>query len=100
MSRIRAIVQPRVILVVIAIVLLIVLGRRFHLGELFSTMLERIRNLGTLAPVLFIVLYILGAVLFVPGSILTIGAGVLFGVVRGSIFVSVGATLGAIAAFL
>ena len=45
-------------------------------------------------------LYVLATVLFVPGSILTLGAGVLFGVVRGSLLVSVASTLGATAAFL
>ncbi len=38
--------------------------------------------------------------LFIPGSLLTLGAGVLFGVVWGSIFVSIASTLGATAAFL
>ena len=38
--------------------------------------------------------------LFLPGSILTLGAGALFGVVKGSILVSISATLGATAAFL
>ena len=38
--------------------------------------------------------------LFVPGSMLTLGAGFLFGVVRGTIAVSVGSVLGATAAFL
>jgi len=96
----KALLQPKVILLIVAVVLLIVLGRHFHLGELFSAMLDKIRDLGPLAPILFIILYIAGAVLFVPGSILTIGAGVLFGVLRGSIYVSIGATLGALAAFL
>jgi uncharacterized membrane protein YdjX (TVP38/TMEM64 family) len=100
MNRINAILRPKVILAVTTIVVLIGLGRHFHLGELFAAMLDSIRGLGALAPVLFIMLYIVGAVLFVPGSILTIGAGVLFGVVRGSICVSIGATLGAIASFL
>ncbi len=63
-------------------------------------MLDRIRAMGALAPVIFIILYIVAAVLFVPGSVLTIGAGVLFGLLWGSIYVSIGATLGATAAFL
>jgi len=87
-------------LVVMAIAALIVLGRHFHLGEVFAAMLDKIRGQGALAPVLFIMLYIIGAILFVPGSILTIGAGVLFGLLRGAILVSIGATVGAIAAFL
>jgi len=39
-------------------------------------------------------------VLFLPGSILTLGAGVVFGVVKGALIVSVSATLGATATFL
>jgi uncharacterized membrane protein YdjX (TVP38/TMEM64 family) len=96
----KSILQPKVIIAVVAIVALIALGHYFHLGELFSAMLDRIRDMGALAPVLFIILYIVGAVLFVPGSILTIGAGVLFGLLWGSIYVSIGATIGATAAFL
>ncbi len=62
--------------------------------------LEWTRGLGPLGPIVFIAIYILACVLFIPGSILTIGAGVVFGVVRGSIYVSIAATLGATAAFL
>jgi uncharacterized membrane protein YdjX (TVP38/TMEM64 family) len=100
MNRIKAFLQPKVILLIVAIVALIILGRHFHLGDLFSAMLDRIRGMGALAPVLFIILYIVGAILFVPGSVLTIGAGVLFGLLWGSIYVSIGATIGATAAFL
>ncbi|MGH7950064.1 MAG: TVP38/TMEM64 family protein [Candidatus Binataceae bacterium] len=59
-----------------------------------------VSGLGRLAPVAFIAIYILACVLFLPGSILTIGAGALFGVVWGSIYCSISATLGATAAFL
>src|SRR5206468_2150624 len=38
--------------------------------------------------------------LFVPGSVVTLGAGAVFGVVLGSVYVSISATLGATAAFL
>ena len=59
-----------------------------------------IERLGPWGPVLFVLLYIVAAVLFVPGSALTLGAGALFGVGLGSVLASVGATLGAAAAFL
>jgi uncharacterized membrane protein YdjX (TVP38/TMEM64 family) len=39
-------------------------------------------------------------VLFLPGWILTLGAGVVYGLTKGSILVSISATLGATAAFL
>jgi uncharacterized membrane protein YdjX (TVP38/TMEM64 family) len=50
--------------------------------------------------VIFVLVYVAATVLFLPGSILTLGAGALFGVVKGSIVVSISATLGATAAFL
>jgi uncharacterized membrane protein YdjX (TVP38/TMEM64 family) len=62
--------------------------------------LEWIRGLGVWGPVIFIGLYIVACVFFIPGSVLTLGAGAIFGVVYGSIYVSIGATLGATAAFL
>lgn len=55
---------------------------------------------GPWAPVLFILLYGTACVLMIPASALTLAAGALFGVVRGSIVVSIAATLGATAAFL
>lgn len=44
--------------------------------------------------------YIPAALLFVPGSVLTLGAGFVFGVGVGTVAVSIGSTLGAAAAFL
>ncbi|TVQ06428.1 MAG: TVP38/TMEM64 family protein [Leptolyngbya sp. DLM2.Bin27] len=59
-----------------------------------------IDGLGAIAPLAFILLYIVITVAFVPASVVTLGAGVVFGVVRGSALVFVGAMLGATAAFL
>ncbi|MEO1093511.1 MAG: TVP38/TMEM64 family protein [Cyanobacteria bacterium J06638_28] len=59
-----------------------------------------IDSLGAIAPVAFIVLYVIITVAFLPASIVTLGAGVVFGVVQGSIYVFIGAMLGATAAFL
>ncbi len=57
-------------------------------------------NLGLLGYVLFVGVYVLAAVLFIPGSVLTLGAGFTFGLVGGSIAVSLAATTAAALAFL
>ena len=62
--------------------------------------LKWIESLGYIGGIVFIATYILSTVVFIPATILTLGAGVVFGVVWGSLYVFVGATLGAIAAFL
>ena len=48
----------------------------------------------------FIVIYAIATILAVPGTILTLSAGALFGIVFGTIWTIVGATLGATGAFL
>ena len=62
--------------------------------------LQWIDDLGWLGAIAFIAIYIVATVAFLPGSILTLGAGVVFGVIQGSIYVFIGATLGATLAFL
>ncbi|BCX08165.1 hypothetical protein NIES592_07790 [Fischerella major NIES-592] len=62
--------------------------------------LQWIDGLGAVGALAFILLYIIATVAFLPGSILTLGAGVVFGVVWGSLYVFIGATIGATAAFL
>ncbi len=80
---------------------LIVLALKyFHVQDLLKAALDWIGKLGPWGPVIFIGLYVVATVLFVPGSVLTLGAGAVFGVVLGSVCVSISATLGATAAFL
>jgi uncharacterized membrane protein YdjX (TVP38/TMEM64 family) len=59
-----------------------------------------INGLGAIAPLIFILTYIVVTVAFLPASVVTLGAGFVFGVVKGSILVFIGAMLGATAAFL
>ncbi len=68
--------------------------------EWLNQALAWIDGLGWIGPLVFVVLYIASTVLFIPGSALTLGAGALFGVVKGTLIVSVASTLGATAAFL
>lgn len=85
---------------VVVLAVLFVLGYIFDVPGHLRAVLDWIRNLGVIAPVVFIVLYICVTVLFVPGSILTLGAGAVFGLLWGTVLVSIGSTLGATAAFL
>ena len=62
--------------------------------------LEWTKGLGAWGPVFVAVFYVLACVLMVPGSIITIAAGFLFGLLGGSIIVSIASTIGACAAFL
>jgi len=78
---------------VVAIVLLPV-------NEWLTEAVDWIDGLGWWGPVALVGVYIVACVLLIPGSVLTLGAGAVFGVVKGSLIVSCGATLGAAAAFL
>ncbi|MEN8205177.1 MAG: VTT domain-containing protein [Pseudomonadota bacterium] len=59
-----------------------------------------VRDAGPVAPLLFMLIYALSAVLFLPGSVLTLAGGALFGPVLGTLYNLTGATLGATLAFL
>ncbi|MEH2359323.1 TVP38/TMEM64 family protein [Nostoc sp.] len=72
----------------------------FNPQAILANALQWIDSLGTVGAIAFIALYIIATVAFFPGSILTLGAGVIFGAVWGSLYVFIGATLGATAAFL
>ncbi len=84
----------------IAIVAFIVIFRMFNVQERLVDFLAWIDGLGALGPVVFIVAYVLATVLFLPGSILTAGAGFLFNVLWGTVYVSIASVTGATLAFL
>lgn len=79
---------------------LLVAAKYFHVQELLKQALDWVGTLGPWGPAIFIAIYVVAAVLFIPGSVLTLGAGAVFGVVWGSIYVSIASTLGATCAFL
>ncbi|MBA4147669.1 MAG: TVP38/TMEM64 family protein [Verrucomicrobia bacterium] len=83
-----------------AAIALIVAARFFGLQEWLKQVVEWVGGLGPWGVLLFIGVYVVATVLFIPGSVLTLGAGAVFGVVWGSIYVSIGSTLGATCAFL
>ena len=65
-----------------------------------ETLDASIRQAGILGPLMFMGIYALATVLFLPGSVLTLAGGALFGPVAGTFYNLTGATLGATLAFL
>ncbi|RKX37229.1 MAG: hypothetical protein DRP64_17530 [Verrucomicrobia bacterium] len=91
--------KPLFLLAAIAAVLALG-GKYLDLQQRLADALAWIEGLGATGFAVFALIYILACVLLVPGSILTMGAGAIYGVAVGSILVSVSSTLGATAAFL
>lgn len=85
---------------ILVVAALVALAKYFNAPQLLKQALVWIETLGFWGPIVFILIYVAATVFFLPGSILTLGSGLVFGVVKGSLFVSIGSTLGATAAFL
>jgi uncharacterized membrane protein YdjX (TVP38/TMEM64 family) len=89
---------PRLALGVAVVLALLLLGSR--LGGQLPALVARVEALGPWGPVAFVAGYAVAVVALVPASLLTLAAGAVFGVARGTLLVAAGATLGACAAFL
>jgi uncharacterized membrane protein YdjX (TVP38/TMEM64 family) len=78
------------------------LGLLIHFGatDYVLRLLRWFDAQGAWAPLLFILLMAAVVVLVLPGVLFTTGAGFVFGVVEGSLYVVIGTTLGAALAFL
>ena len=88
----------RIALVVAVGIALLVFGRRAAAYlPLFANWVE---GLGALGPLVFVVGYAVAVVAFVPGSLLTLAGGALFGLVEGVLYVFTAAVLGSTLAFL
>jgi len=59
-----------------------------------------VQQAGIAGPIIFMLIYAIGTVLFLPGSVITLAGGALFGPVLGTFLNLTGATLGASLAFL
>ena len=78
--------------IALAVPLLIVATRSPYVQGLLRAVLIQIEHLGIWGPIAFIATYNLATVLFIPGSVLTLGGGVLFGLWWGSVYVLIAAT--------
>lgn len=93
----KMLVRSAVLLALIALIAVAALYR----GQISSAALESlVKDAGPAGPLLYIGLYAVATVLFLPGSILTLAGGAIFGPVWGTVCSLIGATAGATAAFL
>jgi len=86
--------------IAVVVAALIASTQLIDIQGVLTSALNWINNLGPLAAIVFMVIYMVATVLFVPASILTLGAGVVFGVIKGSLYVYIAASIGASLAFL
>jgi uncharacterized membrane protein YdjX (TVP38/TMEM64 family) len=90
----------RWIAVAVILAALVAAGRVLPWQAWLRALEERIAALGALGVVLYGAIYVLAVLLFVPGLVLTLGAGFLFGIARGIVLVSAASTVAAAAAFI
>lgn len=82
--------------------LLLGIALAFHQREQFSAVAVQgwAEKAGVAGPLIFMMVYIVATILFLPGSVLTIAGGALFGPMWGSFYSLTAATAGATLAFL
>ena len=90
----------KIIALVIVAAALLVAAKYFGIQEGVRRVLQYIHDLGPWAPLAYIVFYAVACIFAIPGSLLTLSGGFLFGLGAGILFVSAGATLGATLAFV
>ena len=88
----------KVAITLAVIVALFVLGRK--LGAYVPGFVAWVEGLGAWGPIVFMAGYAVATVAFIPGSALTLAAGAIFGIVKGTLFAFSGAWVGAGLAFL
>ncbi len=82
----------------VGLVALVLLAR--PLGGLLPRFAEWVEGLGFWGPAVFIAGYVVTTVAFIPGAVMTLAAGAVFGLPKATAYVLTGATLGSAVAFL
>ena len=83
-----------------AIALVVVAARVLPVKEWLASFQGWVKGMGVAGMVLYGIVYVAAVVLFVPGILLTLGAGFLFGLGWGVVLVSIASTTAAALAFL
>lgn len=80
-------------------IVLFTLIKVFDLHAHIKSILIWIDSAGIYGPIIFIFIVMLVVILLFPGVLITMGAGFIFGVVKGSIYIVIGTTIGATISF-
>jgi uncharacterized membrane protein YdjX (TVP38/TMEM64 family) len=88
----------KIALGVVAVAVIIVLARVG--GAYIPSFTAWVNRLGAWGPAVFILGYAIATVAFLPGSLLTLAGGAIFGIAWGVLYVFIAAVLGSAAAFL
>jgi uncharacterized membrane protein YdjX (TVP38/TMEM64 family) len=84
----------------VVVAVLFVAGLILPAGQWLTEFRDWVEQQGAWGAVWFGLVYVVSTILFVPGSILTLGAGAIYGPVWGTILISLASTTGAACAFL
>ncbi|MEB3151288.1 MAG: TVP38/TMEM64 family protein [Sphaerospermopsis sp.] len=89
-------------LVIIACIVacLVIATKQFNLQGITHALIVQVQSLGIFGPIAYIFIYNIATLLFIPGSLLTLKGGCLFGPLLGSVYVLIAATIGATFAFI
>ncbi len=79
--------------------ILTVLIKLFNLHDYIADILAWIDSAGAWGPLIFIMVDILVVIFLIPGVLITMGAGFIFGVTQGSIYIVLATTIGAAISF-
>jgi uncharacterized membrane protein YdjX (TVP38/TMEM64 family) len=92
--------RARWIVLALVIAALVVATRLLPVAEWLRAFQSWVAHQGVWGGVVYGAVYVLAVLLFVPGSVLTIGAGLVFGLRWGTVIVSIASTIAAALAFL
>lgn len=85
----------KILILLLLIAFFIYFYSNYDLDFFLKKILIYIQDLGTKGVILFILAYILATIFFLPGSLLTLGAGAIFGLFWGTVYASIASTTGA-----
>ncbi len=90
----------RILLAIIIIAVIVWVGISYRDQLNLQNIQTTVQGFGMWAPVIFILIYIVATVAFLPGLIVTLAGGLLFGPIWGVVYNLIGAVIGASIAFL